>query len=326
MAMLKVSDVIGLSQPVTKLIEVISNAFGTAYKPIDTILMAKAKSKEIEIISSAIKKNINLPLKYDDGKLLIDAASAEELIKRTGNRLVFQEINKQQNIDSVINNAYENLKEEKTVSEEPVDKDWILRFFNSVEDISNEKMQKIWGKILAGEIKKPNTFSFRTLEVLKNLTQEEAQLFTEISEFVMETKDLCFIPSNGNLLEKYGISYEKILNLEESGLINARSIGLTNNILPDEQTCINNNKLVCLFKVTSKVKQDIDISVYQFTKAGIQLLKIIDKKSNDTYAKDFFKQIKVNNKSYLVTVHKINQITNDNDIECEDEDLLIDVK
>lgn len=317
---IEVGDVLGLSEPLKKLVEVVSGAIGTCYNPINTVLNAKAKAKEIEILSSAINNNFNLPLKYDDGKVLIDSTSAKELIERTKNRLIFQEINKQQNIDSVVHNAYENLKEEDNVSKKPVDKDWILRFFNSIEDISNEEMQKIWGKVLAGEIKKPNTFSLRTLEILKNLTQEEAQSFAKISEFIMRYENAYFIPSADELLKKFSIFYGRILMLEECGLVNSSS-----NYLSDKKFYIKTNTLICCFESFKDINQEVGVYCYKITEAGKELLKIIEKKSNDVYAKDFFGQLKKEAKKCSVSVHKIKNVNNDT-TEYEDEDLLVDIK
>ena len=31
--------------------------------------------------------------------------------------------------------------------------DWIMRFFDAVGNISNEELQRLWGKVLAGEMK-----------------------------------------------------------------------------------------------------------------------------------------------------------------------------
>ena len=40
--------------------------------------------------------------------------------------------------------------------------------------MSSEELQTLWGRVLAGEIKSPGTFSLRTLEFLKNTSHEEA--------------------------------------------------------------------------------------------------------------------------------------------------------
>lgn len=321
---IEVSDVLGLSEPLKKLVEVVSGAIGTWYEPIHTKRMAKAKAKEVEVLSSAVNENINLPLKYDDGKVLIDSTSAKKLIEKTKNRLIFQEINKQQNIDSVVHNAYENLKKEKNVSEEPVDKDWVLRFFNSIEDISNEEMQKIWGKILAGEIKQPITFSLRTLETLKNLSQHDAQLFTKISAFKIKIDDTYCIPANSELCQKFNISYGDILILEECRLVNSRPLNLSVEPLPGHKEClINTDTLICSFKSLEKINKKINIRCYKITEEGIQLLKVIEKKHNEEYVKCFFRELKKQSSCYSVSVHKIKNIS-DSGVAFENEDLIID--
>ena len=125
---------------------------------------ADAKSYEIGIIESAKTKAIA------EGK-----ESEAETYIRIQERLLFKEIDRQNNLDNVIEIAAEQLGQEKSINEEPVDKDWSKRFFNIVEDISDEEMQTVWGRILAGEIKSPKSYSMRTLELLKNLSKEEAE-------------------------------------------------------------------------------------------------------------------------------------------------------
>jgi hypothetical protein len=51
------------------------------------------------------------------------------------------------------------LKNEKNVSTEPVDEDWTVRLFNIVEDAYDGQMQQLWDRILAGEVKTPNSYS-----------------------------------------------------------------------------------------------------------------------------------------------------------------------
>ena len=144
---IEVSDVFGVSEPLSKLIDSVSKGIGKIYEPIHVKRMAKAKSEELQLISETVNDNICLPTTYIDGSIIVDASDAEELMRRTGNRLFFQEMQKQQNIDSVICYAYSELEQETEVSSEPVDADWLLRFMNSVEDISNDEMQELWGKI-----------------------------------------------------------------------------------------------------------------------------------------------------------------------------------
>ena len=129
---IEIKDVFGLSEPVTKLVECVSCGIGKWYEPIHVKRMAKAKKDEIIIISEAIATNIELPTKYENGQIAIDSTDFNNLIKRSGERLAFSEIRKQQNIENVIEKTYEIMENEERVSDEPVNPDWLYAYFDEV--------------------------------------------------------------------------------------------------------------------------------------------------------------------------------------------------
>jgi hypothetical protein len=104
---------------------------------------------------------------------------------------------------------------------EPPDDDWIYRFIDASEDVGNEEMQQIWGKILAGEITSPGSFSYTTLETVKRLRREEADLFTRACSFVIQIKDeLIIFPSDDRATRAYTtMDYEDQVRLAEVGLL-----------------------------------------------------------------------------------------------------------
>lgn len=63
-------------------------------------------------------------------------------------RIVGKEIVRQENIDRVVSIALEDLSKAKTISDQKVETDWLTRFFNIVEDVSDEELRNAWGKIL----------------------------------------------------------------------------------------------------------------------------------------------------------------------------------
>ena len=79
----------------------------------------------------------------------------EALIKRTGNRLAYQEISKQENIEAIVDKACDEIKDQVVQSTENVSPEWINRYINIAGEISTEQMQELWAKILAGEVIKP---------------------------------------------------------------------------------------------------------------------------------------------------------------------------
>lgn len=145
-----------------------------------------------------------------------------ELQERARQRVAYENIMQQINQETVITHAAVELSEEEEISDEPVEPDWLTRFFRTVRDISSEEMQLIWGKILAGEVKEPGRFSPRTLDFLATLTKGEALIFQRVCAFNWQAygKPTPIIPefNTGN----YGLdvpSYSELQHLENIGLI-----------------------------------------------------------------------------------------------------------
>ncbi|SDZ16208.1 DUF2806 domain-containing protein [Tindallia californiensis] len=320
------TDILGLSEPITKLIEVLAGGCGKVYEPTHINRIAKAKASEIRLISEAVNENLNLPTHYSGGDVTIDTTSAQELIQRAGNRFLYQEMKKQQNIESIAAVAYKELENEVQVSEEQVDSDWITRFFNSIEDISDNEMQEIWGRILAGEIKQPNTYSLRTLDKLKNINKTEAFLFEELSKLVVESSSAYFIFDNNETLNKQGLYFSQILDLEECGLISAQSLTLNLKISKDITKFILNEELVGIFSTQKEGELKITISIYTLTKAGVQLYKVVKSSTNAQYLIDNLKVYQRKSTDYNITAHRINFIDESGINYDDDTNLLADIE
>lgn len=263
-------------KPLEKLIDVISKGIGTLYKPRAIRKEADSKAYEIEIIEQAKSKAIA------EGK----EREAESYL-RIQERLLFNETERQKSIDKVVEIAAEQLKNEENISSEPVDKDWAKRFFNIVQDISDEEMQLIWGRILAGETKQPNTYSKRTIDILKNLSKKEAEIFTKFAELkIVSNNSIIWNDDNGIFLrEEFGITPMDRLLMTELGLISSESF-LEFSFLPTNTNKVTNvielgKKGIFLYRDIYTPKQSIQIIA--FTKAGTELSKLIEPKPNLKY-------------------------------------------
>jgi uncharacterized repeat protein (TIGR03899 family) len=264
-------------KPLEKLIDVISKGVGTIYRPRAIRKDAEAKSYEIEIIERAKAKAIA------EGKE-IDA----DVYERIQERMLHQETKRQTNIDNISQIAAEQLSQEKTISEEPVDEDWSTRFFNIVEDISDDEMQNLWGRILAGEVKQPKSYSLRTLELLKNLSKEEAAVFTKFANIRLASGDkhLIYNSDNGKFLQdEFGITFSDRLLLTELGLI-ASENNLEFSFNPTNKTKVTTaltygNKGIIFHRGEDTPKQALQVLV--FTKTGIELSRLISQIPNTNY-------------------------------------------
>ena len=304
-----IKDIFGLSKPLIKLLEVISKGVGALSQPYLIKKTADARAYEIKVVAEAIKENQEdlQQINYDKKKISLLSLSNEDiknqfsLEKRTANRLEFQEQKRQNNIENITQKAAKQLEDETTVSEEPLDDDWISRFFNYAQDISNDELQNLWAQILAGEVKQPKTYSLRTLQLLRNLSKSEAEIFTKVSNYAIKYGNDHFLLEDD--LEKHGITFNELSLLSELGLIHAGSfigLNLKSGVKPTKNPFIFGNILVVLEKAENS--GDTTISIKPFTSIGKELLKMVKIKPDFTYVQRFATKLR-NEKQKLLYGH-----------------------
>jgi len=296
---LSLIDLGKVSKPISKLIEAVSQGIGTLYEPTRIRRRARAQADAALIKAEAdIKK--------------------KELLQRAVNRFAFQEISRQENIENIIEIAAASLPE--TVSEEPVDKDWISRFFDECKDVSNDELQQIWGRLLACEVAKPRSCSRKTLATLKELSQEDAELFTEFCSYIwirigdfFDMKDLkyyepyYFMPIDpidlGRFLEMCNLTYGECLHLENLGLIHCKkdiSFNLCIHDILIYSNLYHSMSLDCK-NYNSYIGRDDwgGIACFVLTQAGIELLSVAKVEANWDYYYDSCKFFSVYHDVYF---------------------------
>ncbi|WP_190323183.1 DUF2806 domain-containing protein [Candidatus Tokpelaia sp.] len=112
--------------------------------------------------------------------------------------------------------------EESTNGAEILDESFLNRLEKRVEEATEEEIRAKWGKILAGEIRRPGTFSAKLMRLVDELEPETAKLFEDICCWRInggipaylvvnlnspQLKSLeaagLFVPSEGGLLTEY---------------------------------------------------------------------------------------------------------------------------
>lgn len=149
-----------------------------------------------------------------------------EIISRAKNNLVRQAYRKQSNRDAVARTMLEELQtilqnhptETQNSSATEVDDDWLNVFERYAEDATSERMQGLWGKVLAGEVRKPGTFSTRTLRFLSEFSQNDALTFESFSQ-----KAFGNVSPRKALLTDDSKDIKSLIELEASGLIQGAS-------------------------------------------------------------------------------------------------------
>lgn len=229
---IEISDAFGLSQPITKLIEVTSAGLGKSTEAFFRVRNAKAFAKELDIVSAAFEKHGKklgqIKFSRDDIDLIsqetgLDFEQAEsylQLIQRAEGADFTRSIKKQANTESVLSHAAEELKNDEKVPDREVNEDWLSLYFSIVENVSSDYMHRLWGQVLAGEIRSPDGFSLRTLEVLKTMTVDEAELFSRVAKKAVLLSQKPFIVDKKFWEDMYdGLSFNDYNFLEQIGLV-----------------------------------------------------------------------------------------------------------
>lgn len=304
-----ISDLAGIKEALTKLIETVSAGGGRVADSISRLANAyllaskdtRNEAEHIRLVEGAknqmLAERLQMLASISSGSLPqlkgLDVTDTEvsahfaetsldiaKLQERANSRAAYQNALHQLNIDGVVAGAAAALAQEPTITTEPLDQDWINRFFESAKLVSTEEMQVLWGNILAGEVKQPGSYSLRTLEVLRNLTQREAQLFKTAASFTISANGKCSIgitryghhdmPSAA-----YGLPYSYILELIDCGLVAQHSynMGVRTGGLgaPQDYFQIGNR----VFVASSDTPVSTYYSVHDYTKAGHELYDLV---------------------------------------------------
>ncbi|MBA7561405.1 hypothetical protein ES708_03043 [subsurface metagenome] len=258
-------DLRGLSKPATKLIDAVSGAIGAIYEPTRIRRKAKAEA-DIALILAQNRSDVR------DIELRADA------------RLRTIELRRQENVEAITGVALQSLPDH--VSDEPVDEDWIYDFYNNCQDVSNKEMQRLWGRILAGEIAQPGTYSLKTLVTVRTIRKEEAEYFNTLGTFTW-TDDggeyYCFIYDHDHQVIRHtNFLFISLLQLQSLGLIYYQDFGYKiNNI--DKQCNIYYHGLFHTIIPPQGSKKNLDLGIIMLTNVGQELMPLVDAEPLEEY-------------------------------------------
>lgn len=199
-----------LSKPATVLIEKISDAIGGIFQPWQIRRVAEAEA-DAERIKAAAQIEIT------------------KLERRTLQRFIAEEAKKQINIESITAKALPQVEE--NAQPQNIEDDWITNFFDKCRLISNEEMQILWSKVLAGEANSPGIYSKRTVNFLSSLDRSDAMSFQSLCNFgwFLENVTPLIYDVDAEIYKRQGITFDSLTHLGEIGLLsfnNLSSYGL----------------------------------------------------------------------------------------------------
>lgn len=273
-----VKDLLGLSEPICKLIDAVSNGVSALSAPW---MYTRMENARLRIQSKEADQRRDIALKD---------ALAEQFKDEL---LTGRDKREWKNVSDVIGISADILKCLPEVSEEPVNPDWSARFFDYAKNCSDEEVKRLWGQILAGEIESPGKYSLRTLDVLRNLTRTEAQLITKYAARV----------HNSDFLD-VEMSVLDVAKLGDIGFINDNELSRGYDIAPNEPKVFytdSDHILIC----SSDTKKHISYSFHALTQVGREIMSLVTAESNDEILKMVANDIAKRCPSCKISKHKL---------------------
>ncbi|MCE1238632.1 MAG: DUF2806 domain-containing protein [Azonexaceae bacterium] len=237
-------------------------------------------------VLSAAQNHVD-SLKVLEGKATFNqenGALIEGFNGRTELRELVREALQEEEISNLISctmHAASNMKDDAHTGAE-VSPEFINRWRNEAKFISEEAAQSIWGRILSEEVSAPSSISIRTLDVIKNLVQEEAEAFREACKFVFFDQYLIDSTVDGN-----PVPYETYILLQDAGLlVEYRRGNYTSTKWPETNIGFETGPTkayylrvgnLFMYVEAEKLKEPPSVCYWQLTKAGKEMLRVISK-------------------------------------------------
>jgi hypothetical protein len=199
-----------LTKPATVLIERGCDAVGGLLKPWQIRRVTKAGA-EAEAEAAKLR--------------LLSQIELTEISQRALHRFAMEETIKQANMESILSKAIVLLDED--AKPQDIENDWIANFFDKCRLISDNEMQELWAKILAGEANSPGGYAKRTVNTLSSLDKSDANLFESLCGFCCFAGDvipLIYEP-NASIYTDHGVSFNSLIHLDTIGLIKFDAAG-----------------------------------------------------------------------------------------------------
>lgn len=144
---------------------------------------------------------------------LLGSAHIANLLTQTGRRFT--------NKKKVVEEAIADLRREPPTDEmsrsgpDEISENFSARFERYAEDASEKHLREKWGRVLAAEIRKPGTISFKSMRIVDELQPADALLFEEV----------CRWRANQTIIRSRmrSFSTEENMSLKATGLINLPS-------------------------------------------------------------------------------------------------------
>lgn len=173
-----------------------------------------------------------------------------------------------------------------------IDNDVFWGFLDHAKGISNDEMQELIAKIIAGEYNAPGTYSMSMLQIIKMLGKSELELFEKMCSLLINgdqiPQELFSLPDDAK-----GFMNELAVDFGSLQLLQSLALFLPNDMTKSMENPEKKNfrtvyydKAILFSPITPDDVNTLKISMpgfYGLSPVGNQLLKHLNPRSNDGY-------------------------------------------
>jgi hypothetical protein len=303
------AGVSGLPAPIRKNFMKVAAQFFTA--AIEIRAASKGRIKLIGTSSNQLAEQLKVDPEY---------------IKAVAHKFTQKVVREQINLDKTTAAAYEDLKTSPSSTEPVADisEDFLNAFEREASQMSSEQMQRLFGKILAREIRRPSAFSIRTVKLVAQLDNSAAAGFRRLCSLVSSLQSPPHIVdarvvslganASSNGLQQYGLSFDQLNVLQEYGLI----ISDYNSYMNFGLSFLQDNRIVCPLtyqkqhyglvpKTTIAAPTEFRVHGVALSRTGKELLNVTEVEPDQAYTTALVKFF--DSQGYLFT--RVNMSTSD---------------
>ena len=205
-----------------------------------------------------------------------------------------KEFKKLKNINSIFEFAQEFCSEDEFKNVHYSDnEDWYDYFLEHAGNVSEEEVQRIWGQILANEIKKKGSTPRSVISILSEIDSQIAQAFVTLcnqrlivvaldkNESVIQESTLneVMIFDDNGYYSRKGLDLLTVNELESIGLISTNSLGYSKHLVSASKVLISDGIFTDCVLLNNNT---LIVGGVMLTRAGLYLSNIVDQ----SYAHD----------------------------------------
>lgn len=275
-----------LGKPADTLIKKISSAIGAVFEPRQIKRIAKAEAE-----ADVIKAEARVEVQKIESR---GAIEIQDVRQRAAMRWITEETKKQQNIEAIIGKAIPKLN--PAAEPDNLDDDWIVNFFEKSRLFSDEQMQELWARILAGEANKPGSYSRRVVAAVSTLSKPDAESFNSLCSFgwMIEQLTPLIYDIQSDIYQNHGVTFMVLLDFEAIGLISMSAHGFGHTNASQEFGPSYHGESVDLLLPPEEHGYHMNTGIVLLTGAGLELATLCDLRPIDgfkSYVLDHWKQL-----------------------------------